>query len=106
MVTYSSAQLFVLLTVLALGHGEVDTTLEIAVDFNPCDWKMCGADEDCRVIDHSELLEIPVAACVKKNVRPTEAGIFNILYSEMVLIIFFAKLHYHHHHVVQQCDCK
>lgn len=57
---------------------QTETTLEIVVDdFNPCDWKECRVDEDCRVIDHSELLEIPVGACVKKNVRPTKAGISN-----------------------------
>ena len=63
--------------ILALGtfaHGSTSLEVEVDFQFDPCLLKECAADEECRVVDHAELLEIPVAACVKTNTRPTEAG--------------------------------
>ena len=58
-------------------YAETDANtlnLEINIEYDPCLLKQCPGDHECRVVNHAELLEIPVAACVTRKTRPTESG--------------------------------
>lgn len=44
---------------------DTSVDIDIEIDFNPCSVKKCGENEECRVVAHSELLQIPVAVCIE-----------------------------------------
>ena len=58
----------------------VDVDIDIEIEFNPCSVKKCGENEECRVVAHSELLQIPVAVCIgtKKSNEGIDLTFVNI----------------------------
>ena len=63
---YIHPQLLIQLAIVCCAERE-DTSvdIDIEIDFNPCSVKKCGENEECRVVAHSELLQIPVAVCIE-----------------------------------------